>query len=331
MAFPRISSYKNVDQFRERLSELSLDLPVDDEVQSGDDAVLAQPLVSKAGLVGNRFCILPMEGWDGTTDGKPTELTRRRWQNFGLSGAKLIWGGEAVAVRHDGRANPNQLLINDANLNDIESLRTLLVATHAEHFSRTDDLCVGLQLTHSGRYAKPNDKHTAEPRIAYRHSVLDQRLGINSDEKLLTDDDLKQLIDDFVAACVLAQKAGFAWVDVKHCHGYLGHELLSGFDRSGEFGGSLENRTRFLRNIVAGIRSEAPGLEIGVRVNHLERGFARVVDACRRGGTGETPEPDRPRPSGHLETGHAVPELTCGPSRSTRHHHVEDLVDPVGC
>lgn len=267
MAFPRISSYKNVDQFRERLSELSLDLPVHDEVQSGDDAVLAQPLVSKAGLIGNRFCILPMEGWDGTADGKPTDLTRRRWQNFGLSGAKLIWGGEAVAVRHDGRANPNQLLINDTNLKDIESLRTLLVATHAEHFSKIDDLCVGLQLTHSGRYAKPNDKHTAEPRIAYRHSVLDQRLGIDSDDKLLTDDDLKQLIDDFVAACVLAQKAGFAWVDVKHCHGYLGHELLSGFDRDGEFGGSLENRTRFLRNIVAGIRSEAPGLEIGVRVS----------------------------------------------------------------
>lgn len=267
MAFPRISSFKSADQFRSRLAELELDLPFDSEVASGADSALAQPLVSRAGLIGNRFCILPMEGWDGTTDGKPTELTRRRWINFGLSGAKLIWGGEAVAVRQDGRANPNQLVINDANLSDLESLREVLVATHAEHFEKTEDLCVGLQLTHSGRFARPNNKKTAEPRIAYRHPVLDKRLGITDERLILSDDELKQLIDDFVAACVLANKAGFSWVDVKHCHGYLGHEILSAFDRPGEFGGNFENRTRFLRNIVDGIRTEAPGLEIGVRVS----------------------------------------------------------------
>ncbi len=250
MSFPRISSLKTTDQFRSRLKDLGCDLRFDPEVLSGAESTLAQPLVSRAGLIGNRFCILPMEGWDGTTDGKPTDLTRRRWVNFGLSGAKLIWGGEAVAVRQDGRANPNQLLINDNNLSEIEALRTLLIKTHAEHFENTDDLCVGLQLTHSGRYARPNNKATAEPRIAYRHPVLDERLNIGDDEPILSDDELKRLIDDFVAACVLAQKAGFRWVDVKHCHGYLGHELLSAFDRSGEFGGNFENRTRFLRDIV---------------------------------------------------------------------------------
>ena len=93
MTYPRISSFKTVDQFRSRLSELQLELPIDEEIGTGPESILGQPLVSKAGLIGNRFCILPMEGWDGTTDGKPTELTRRRWINFGLSGAKLIWGG----------------------------------------------------------------------------------------------------------------------------------------------------------------------------------------------------------------------------------------------
>ena len=267
MSFPRVSTFKTPDRLRDRLAELSVDLPLDDDVQSGAESTLAKPLVSRAGLIGNRFCILPMEGWDGTTDGKPTDLTRRRWKNFGLSGAKLIWGGEAVAVRHDGRANPNQLLINDVNLSQLDDLRDLLVRTHAEHFEKTDDLCVGLQLTHSGRFARPNDKKRAEPRIAYRHPVLDKRLNISNDKPILSDDELKQLIDDFVAACVLAQKAGFSWVDVKHCHGYLGHEILSAFDRSGEFGGSFENRTKFLRDIVAGIRAEAPGLEIGVRLS----------------------------------------------------------------
>ena len=267
MTFPRISTFKTAEDFQNRLDQLQLDLPFDRQLDGASSGIASQPLTSVAGPIGNRYCILPMEGWDGTTDGKPSDLTCRRWRNFGLSGARLIWGGEAVAVRHDGRANPNQLLISDANLSGLVHLRELLLAAHQEHFGSTDDLLVGLQLTHSGRYSKPNSKTQMEPRTAYRHPVLDKRLGIQSDASLLTDDDLKQLIDDFVAACVLAQRAGFSWVDVKHCHGYLGHELLSGFDRKGEFGGSFENRTRFLREIVAGIRAMASGLQIGVRVS----------------------------------------------------------------
>ena len=59
-----------------------------------DDTLQLGPL-----RTGNRWCIHPMEGWDANRDGSPSELTLRRWRNFGLSGAKLIWGGEAVAVR----------------------------------------------------------------------------------------------------------------------------------------------------------------------------------------------------------------------------------------
>src|SRR5213592_1930015 len=105
-----------------------------------------------------------MEGWDGTPQGEPSDLTRRRWRRFGLSGAKLIWGGEAVAVRHDGRANPNQLLLHDGTLADLAALRELLVTAHREQFGSTEDLLVGLQLTHSGRFARPNDKRRPEPR-----------------------------------------------------------------------------------------------------------------------------------------------------------------------
>lgn len=267
MAYPRISTFKTAAQFRTRLAELQLDLPFDEEVGAGNDSVLAQPIPSVCGPIGNRWCILPMEGWDGTTDGRPSDLTRRRWQNFGLSGAKLMWGCEAVAVRPDGRANPNQLMINDQTLEEIESLRTLLESTHQQHFGTTNDLSVGLQLTHSGRFARPSDKRRMEPRVAYRHPLLDGRFGVTSDDCLLSDDDLKTLIDDFVQAAKLAQKTGFRWVDVKHCHGYLGHEMLSAYDRPGLFGGTFENRTRFLREIAAGIRSEAPGLGIGVRVS----------------------------------------------------------------
>ena len=267
MQFPRGSSLKSADQFRTRLGELHLDLPFDEQVQLGTGSILTQPLSSICGPIGNRWCILPMEGWDGTTDGRPSDLTKRRWQNFGISGAKLIWGGEAVAVRPDGRANPNQLMINNQTVPDLIELREILESAHREHIGSTDDLLIGLQLTHSGRFARPVDKRRMEPRIAYRHPILDARLGITNDESLLTDDDLKRLIEDFVVAAGFSAKAGFRWVDIKHCHGYLGHELLSGFDRPGEFGGSFENRTRFIREITAGIRAEAPELGIGVRVS----------------------------------------------------------------
>ncbi|SMP74929.1 2,4-dienoyl-CoA reductase [Neorhodopirellula lusitana] len=264
--YPRIAGLKDYQAFTEHLKQSNIEMPGDEEVRSGSDSPLGKPLEVHGRTIGNRFCILPMEGWDGTRDGKPTELTRRRWRNFGLSGAKLIWGGEAVAVRNDGRANPNQLVINETNLSDIASLRQELVEAHEEAFETSDDLMVGIQLTHSGRFARPNDKKRLEPRTVQRNTALDRRAGVTDDSAILSDDELSQLIDDFIVAAVAAEKAGFAFVDVKHCHGYLGHELLAGVDRPGRYGGSLENRSRFLREIVEGIRG-ATQLEIGVRLS----------------------------------------------------------------
>jgi 2,4-dienoyl-CoA reductase-like NADH-dependent reductase (Old Yellow Enzyme family) len=270
MTFPRISTFKTAADFRARLAELDAALPFDETLETGPNAPLAQALRRSRDVIGNRFAILPMEGWDGTLDGRPSDLTRRRWTNFAKSGAKLIWGGEAVAVRHDGRANPNQLCLTEANMPDFAALREMLVETHQQHFGRTDDLLVGLQLTHSGRFCRPNDKKKLEPRIAYRHPLLDARFGVKDDGPLLTDDDIARLIDDFVAAARRAHGIGFDFVDVKHCHGYLVHEFLSAHDRPGKYGGSFENRTRFLREIVAGIRAEVPELEIGVRLSAFD-------------------------------------------------------------
>jgi 2,4-dienoyl-CoA reductase-like NADH-dependent reductase (Old Yellow Enzyme family) len=261
-----MASLKTAADFRAHLQTLGVSLSFDESVESGPDSPLGRGYARKNGVIGNRFCILPMEGWDGTTDGRPTELTRRRWRNFGLSGAKLIWGGEAVAVRHDGRANPHQLVLNNQTLPDLAALRELLVQTHREHFEQTDDLLIGLQLTHSGRFARPHDKRL-EPRVLYRHPLLDDRFGLTNDAAIFSDDEIAWLIDDFIKAARFAQQAGYAFVDIKACHGYLGHEFLSAVDRPGRYGGSFENRTRFLRDVVAGIRAEAPGLEIGVRLS----------------------------------------------------------------
>jgi len=270
MAYRRVASFKTAADLADYLAQSRIDLAFDPAVESGPGSPLAQPYRLPDGFtIGNRFCVLPMEGWDGTAEGGPTELTLRRWQRFGLSGAKLIFGGEAAAVRPDGRANPNQLLIGERTLGGLIALRQALVEAHAAR-GRTDDLLIGLQLTHSGRFSRPHDKKRLEPMILYHHPLLDKKFGLPPGYPLVTDEEIARLVDDYAVAARLAQRAGFGFVDVKHCHGYLGHELLSAVDRPGLYGGSFENRTRFLREVVAGIRAEAPGLRIGVRLSAFD-------------------------------------------------------------
>ncbi|MCK6576903.1 MAG: NADH:flavin oxidoreductase [Anaerolineae bacterium] len=270
MTYKRVAQLRTPADFHTYLEQIGAALEFDEQVEHGSDSPLAQPFTFDGVTIGNRFTILPMEGWDAEPDGQPSALVRRRWERFGSSGAKLIFGGEATAVRRDGRANPNQLVIGEETLERIADLRTALVQAHAAQIGDTSDLLVGLQLTHSGRFARPNDKKRLEPRILYHHPLLDAKYKLASDYPVMTDDEIDALIADFVAAAVRAQQAGFAFVDVKHCHGYLGHEFLSAVERPGRYGGSFENRTRFLREIVAGIRRDAPGLLIGVRLSAFD-------------------------------------------------------------
>jgi NADPH2 dehydrogenase len=266
--YPRVASLKTAGAFRAHLDRERIPLAFDDELIS--PSPLAQAHENGGLRAGNRFCILPMEGWDGTPDGEPSELTCRRWRHFGESGAKLVWGGEAVAVRHDGRANPNQLCLSPQTQPAVARLRDTLVAAHRDRFgSNADgDLLVGLQLTHSGRYARPDRYDQPKPLAACAHPVLDRRFpqGVSC----MSDEQLERLVDDFVAAAALAHQAGFAFVDVKACHGYLGHELLGARTRSGRYGGSLENRTRFLCQVIDGIRAKVRGLGIGVRLSAFD-------------------------------------------------------------
>ena len=269
--YKRVAALRNGPAFTAYIKEHQIDLPFDEVMRSGMDSPFAQKLVVDDFIVGNRFTVLPMEGWDGTPDGRPTDLTTRRWERFGLSGAKLIWGGEAVAVRHDGRANPNQLMINRQNLKDLADLRQTLVDAHRHSMGDTSDLLIGLQLTHSGRFARPNDKKRLEPYLAYDHPILNPKFGLPvPSTHVVSDGWLDDLVGDFTRAAVMAQEIGFDFVDLKHCHGYLGHELLSAVHRPGRYGGSFENRTRFLRELVKNIKRDAPGLKMGVRLSAFD-------------------------------------------------------------
>src|SRR5882724_162628 len=151
----RIPTLKTTDDFRKHVASLGINLPCDDSIESGSHSPLAKPVEHvrfNGRQIGNRIAIQPMEGWDGTTTGGITDEVLRRWQRFGESGAKLIYGGEAMAVRPDGRANPNQLIIVENNKKDLAELREILVRTHKERYGTADDLMIGFQLTHSGRF-----------------------------------------------------------------------------------------------------------------------------------------------------------------------------------
>ena len=268
--FPRVASFKTAAAFRSHLRAIGAGIEFDDALDPPAVTPLGRSFDLDGIRVGNRFCILPMEGWDGTAEGEPSDLTRRRWQHFGVSGAKFIWGGEAVAVQHDGRANPRQVTLSSKTQRAITGLRDTLVAAHRERFGANADrdLFIGLQLTHSGRYSQPNVHKHPEPRAAYAHPLLDRRFPAGV--PLMTDEDLDRLVDRFINAARMARDAGFAFVDIKHCHGYLGHELLSARTRPGRYGGPLENRTRFLRSITEGIRAHAPGLRVAVRLSAFD-------------------------------------------------------------
>ena len=282
--YPRIARFRTAAALRAHLASLPADIPLDDAVLSAaEGSPLAAGLDVGGVTVGNRWCIHPMEGWDATVDGRPTDTVLRRWRRFGESGAALIWGGEAVSVVPEGRANPRQLV---APACGVEGLATLLAAATDAHrvaHGTVDGLLVALQLTHSGRFSVPSGEGR-RPRIAYHHPVLDGRHGVDSADAscVVTDDDVERLVDAYVVAARTAHAAGFRMVDLKACHGYLLHEFLSARRRPGRFGGDFAGRTRLLRTLVERVRGACPGLLVGVRLSLFD-----TVPWHKVGGHGE--------------------------------------------
>jgi len=275
--YPPPTRFHSPQELRDYLDQLAIELPFDDSPDTGPHSFFAQPYYLPDGAtIGNRICAQPMEGWDATPDGHPSELTRRRWLRLAQSGAKLIWGCESVAVSPDGRSSPHQLLINPDTLPDLAALRREMIAAHLARFgpgrstTSASGLLIGLQLTHSGRFSCPEQWDRRQPALLYHHTYLDAKMGISPTAPLLSDSRIEELIEQFISAALLAAEAGFDFVDIKHCHGYLGHEFLSAYSRPGPYGGSYMNRTRFTRRVLLGIRQKAPHLRIGVRLSAFD-------------------------------------------------------------
>ena len=288
----RLGAVKSLEDFHAVCASLGIELPA--ETLGTGPSPLAEPaaVLINGKRPGNRIVIHPMEGWDGTTTGGVTDEMRRRWRRFGESGAKMICGAEAMAVRPDGRANPNQLILTPGNQAGIAELVGILKTAHAEHHGSTEDLVIGFQLTHSGRFCRPHDKARWEPRVAFHHPILDRKFNVTRDDQVLSDAEVEGLIAAYVRAARIAWEVGADFVDLKHCHGYLLHEFLGAHTRPGKYGGSFENRTRVLREIVAGIRAGGNPIDLGVRLSLFDRVPHR-------------PDPDRAQPG---KLGPGIPE-----------------------
>ena len=264
-----MARFRDATSLRSHLASLSAPLPLDDTALSAaEGSPLATPIELGGRTVGNRFAIHPMEGWDASQSGSPTEILLRRWKSFGASGAKLIWGGEAVAVVPEGRANPRQLVASACGREGFARLLAAAKDAHREAYGTTDDLLVALQLTHSGRFSQPTPAGRAS-RIAFHHPVLDARHGVDPADEgcVLSDAEVDSLIDCYVDAARDAAAAGFDMVDIKSCHGYLINEFLAARRRPGPYGGDLAGRSRLLFSIIDRIREACPGLLIGLRLS----------------------------------------------------------------
>ena len=253
--------YKTFDELNGKLEQLGISWPYSENL-----GVLFEKVELGSRTLSNRFAIQPMEGCDCSAEGTPGDLTLRRYRRFASGGAGLLWT-EACAVAPEGRANPRQMMITRENVDAFARIVGECRRLAKESMGSHHEPVLILQLTHSGRYSKPDG--VPVPIIAHHSKVLDAQFDLPENYPLIEDGELERLQEAYVKAAKLALQAGFDGVDVKACHGYLIAELLASHTReNSRYGGEdFENRTRFLREVHQRLLAEVPTLIVTTRMN----------------------------------------------------------------
>ena len=215
-------------------------------------AALAQPLVLKHGEpIANRFFLAPLTNKQSHADGTLSDdeyawLVRRGQGDFAMTMTC------AAYVAPAGQAWSGQLgVAREEHLPGLTRLADGLRATGARS---------SIQLHHGGRRADPA-LHGGDNVAPWDDPAKCTRA--------LTTAEVEQAVEDFVAAGVRAESAGFDGVEVHGAHGYLIGQFLDGRhnQRRGGYGGSLEDRSRVLFDVLAGIRSRTgPDFQVGLRL-----------------------------------------------------------------
>ena len=224
-------------------------------------SALFSPLRLRETTIPNRVMVSPMcqyscEARDGlATDWHRTHLTSRA-----VGGAGLVMT-EATAVAGRGRISPQDLGIwDDAQATALEPVTD---------FVRAQGSVPAIQLAHAGRKGSKTRPWEGSETVAPDEGGW-ETLAPSADNwpydrpkpamREMDRDDVETLIDDFVRAAEHSLDAGFEIAEVHAAHGYLLHEFLSpaANDREDEYGGSFENRTRIVREVVAAVREVWP-------------------------------------------------------------------------
>lgn len=238
-------NYNSAEEFQSDIRRITNKVPYTDDI-----SILRYPLEIEGNIIKNRLLAQPIEGGDALDSGAPSERTYERYEALANGGSGVIWM-ESISVNEQGKSTPRQLWIREET---VDAFAELVKRTH----ERGKPFIVA-QLTHSGRNSNYNGEHLAI--CAYENPYL-----AKENFRIVTDDELDQLKEDYIHAAELAEQAGFDAVDIRTCHGYLLNELLSAYSRPGKYGGSYENRTRLLKDIVKGVK-ERTKLILAVRLN----------------------------------------------------------------
>ncbi len=227
---------------------------------------LFDPISLRGLTFANRVWVSPMCQYSAN-DGVIGDWHMAHLGAFATGGAGLIVA-EATGVVPEGRISigcPG--LYNDTQLQAWKRITD---------FVHTQGVKIGVQLAHAGRKAgttRPgSDHHMATPEEGGWQAVAPSPIAFPGypEPRELSIDDIKALVKSFGTAARRAVEAGFDLVEIHAAHGYLIHEFYSPLSnmRSDEYGGSFENRTRFLKEVVSEVRSAIPeAMPLFVRIS----------------------------------------------------------------
>ena len=198
----------------------------------------------------------------GTRDFQPKKNIATLYKRWAEGGTGLIITGN-IMVDPKGTAEPGNIVF-DKNSN-MEILKNW-AKQGQQHGAK-----VMVQLNHPGKQApKTVSKQTVAP------SAVPLGNGLNklfSTPRALTTSEVEELVQKFVTSAKVAKEAGFSGVQIHAAHGYLISQFLSPHDnrRTDKYGGSLENRMRFLKEIYLGMREElGKNFTIGIKINSTD-------------------------------------------------------------
>lgn len=205
----------------------------------------------------NRFALNAMECCDADENGNPSDATYERYENY-FKGQAGVINLEAITIQYESRSRLNQLSIMPRNVDALKKL-----VEHLKSINKNNVFV--FQLTHSGEISHPGFSErvrvTKEPLYGYENS------------RLLSEEEVDDIVENFVQAAKIAHDVGADGVDLKFCHGYLGSQILRPFNKEKwKYGGPWENRRRYAFDLTERVVKEVndPNFVIGSKVSIFE-------------------------------------------------------------